>query len=176
KADKTHAVKIVEIRNASKKQMRHKSKYDISIADNHNYIAGGTGNGVIVHNSPIVTPGGHALKFAASIRIELRQIDRQISQDGEVIGIKVRAKIVKNKMAAPKPPIEFYVTYGKGVDLESDVVQVAIDMGVLEKAGAWLRLNGENVGNGFDKTVFAAKENPELLERISTEVYDRLRR
>lgn len=128
----------------------------------------------VMYGNPMITPGGHALRFAASVRIELRRIDKHVSSDGEVIGSKIRAKVIKNKMAPPLKQVEFNITYGVGVDKAYDVATVGYELGVLERAGAWYRYNGENVGNGLDKTAHVLEEDPELAERIRQDIYERL--
>lgn len=128
----------------------------------------------VMYGNPQTTPGGHALRFAASVRIELRRFDKHVSSDGEVIGAKIRAKIIKNKMAPPLKQVEFNITYGVGVDVPYDIASTAYELGVLTRAGAWYRFNDENVGNGLDKTAHTLKEDPELMERIRQAVYERI--
>lgn len=127
----------------------------------------------VMYGNPKITPGGHALRFAASVRIELHRIDRQVSGDGEVIGSKIRATVTKNKMAPPLKVVEVNITYGVGVDKIHDTATVAYQLGIIQRAGAWYRFGEENIGNGFDRTVENMRQDPELTERIRQEIYER---
>ena len=136
-------VKVKEIRYASKRQMRQKGRYDISVEDNHNYVVGGKNNGIVVHNSPEITSGGRALSFYASQRINVR-IDtfldekgkEQKSRDG-AFGHKTNIQVSKNKVAPPFKRAGFILEYGKGFDKYYDVLLVAEELGIIGKGGAW---------------------------------------
>lgn len=172
----TDYVPILEIRECSNKQFRQRGKYDITIQDNHNYIAGGKHNGVIVHNSPEYTPGGRAKGFASSVEIRLRQGDL-IAEDKQVVGQVVKYKISKNKtyMRLKSGEFDMYLDENTiGVpkfysdNVKSIIVQ-AVSWGVIKKGGSWFYLNDEKF-QGLDATIDYIKENPRLIEEIKTQV------
>jgi len=97
----------------------------------------------VMYGSPEVTPGGRALKFYSSVRIDIRKADK-ILEGGVMVGNKTKVKIVKNKVAAPFKEVMLTMRYGKGLDTEGDIINLAIDFGVVEKAGSWFSYNGES--------------------------------
>ena len=133
---RTELVDITEIRYASPRQMRSKRKFDISVANNQNYMVGGCRNGVVVHNSPETTSGGNALKFYASVRIDCRIAER--NPDGSV---KIRATVKKNKVGPPAQKAEYVIT-NNGIDLGRDLIQMGVNLGFITKKGGWLEWNG----------------------------------
>lgn len=165
KEEKEAYVKVLTKRNASKRQMRNRKKYDISIKDYHNYMVGGKECGIIVHNSPETTPGGRALKFYSSVRIEMRK-GEPIKKGSEVLGNKAKVKIVKNKVAVPFKSCEVDLIYGEGFDSENEVVEVAVNKDLIHKAGSWFSYNGEKIGQGIDSVKAFLKENPDIKEEI----------
>jgi len=164
-------VEITQIRNGSDRQMRQPNKYDITVRDHANFMAGGKDNGVVVHNSPETTPGGRALRFAATVRIDLRRKDTLTDKDGNVTGIKVKAKIIKNKVGPPLREALFNIVYGEGVDFESSLVEAAIDRGVLEKSGSWIKFNGEAFAQGVNNAALKLKDEPETAKAIELAVW-----
>ena len=110
----------------------------------------------MVHNSPEVTPGGRALKFYSSVRLDIRRIE-SIKDGTEVVGNRTRVKVVKNKCAAPFRQAEFDIMYGQGISREGSVLDVAVELGFVKKAGAWFTYEGEQMGQGREnvKTFFA---------------------
>ena len=104
----------------------------------------------VLYGSPEVTPGGRALKFYSSVRIDIRKADK-ILESVVMVGNKTKVKIVKNKVAAPFKEVMLTMRYGKGLDTEGDIINLAIDFGVVEKAGSWFSYNGERIGQGRDK-------------------------
>ena len=104
----------------------------------------------VMYGSPEVTPGGRALKFYSSVRIDIRKADK-ILENGVMVGNKTKVKIVKNKVAAPFKEVMLTMRYGKGLDTEGDIINLAIDFGVVEKAGSWFSYNGERIGQGREK-------------------------
>jgi len=115
--------------------------------------------------NPETTPGGLALKFYASVRIHLQRIAK-IKHGGEIIGSRIKAKIVKNKVAAPFKVAEFDIYYNEGISLAGDVLNSAINMGIVKKVGSWLKFENRNLGQGLEASKEFLKENPELLEKI----------
>lgn len=122
----------------------------------------------IMFGNPETTPGGMALKYAASVRVDLRKKEDLKSKDGEVIGVKVKGKIIKNKMSPPLKIAEFDIMYGKGIDQYGCLFDVALDKGILIQKGAWVQYNGESFAQGRDNAIEKLKTMPELVEIIKT--------
>ena len=123
----------------------------------------------VIYGSPEVTPGGRALKFYSSVRIDIRKADK-ILENGVMVGNKTKVKIVKNKVAAPFKEVMLTMRYGKGLDTEGDIINLAIDFGVVEKAGSWFSYNGERIGQGRDKVREYMESNPDKKEEIEEKV------
>ncbi|MBW3557613.1 MAG: recombinase RecA [Actinobacteria bacterium] len=141
-------------------------RYDLEVEGSHNYFAGG----VMVHNSPETTPGGRALKFYSSVRLDIRRIE-SIKDGVEVVGNRTRVKVVKNKCASPFRQAEFDIMYGKGISREGSLLDVAVDLGLVKKSGAWYTYNGEQLGQGREKVKEFLAESPELM----IELYEKVR-
>lgn len=126
----------------------------------------------VMFGNPETQPGGRSLKFAASVRVDLRKReDIKAKDDGRVIGSRVKAKVIKNKMAPPLRIAEFEILYGKGVYQEKAILEMAVEREIAVKKGAWISYNDENVGQGFDNAAEFLKENRELYESIKKEVW-----
>lgn len=123
----------------------------------------------VMYGSPEVTPGGRALKFYSSVRIDIRKADK-ILENGVMVGNKTKVKIVKNKVAAPFKEVMLTMRYGKGLDTEGDIINLAIDFGVVEKAGSWFSYNGERIGQGREKVREYMEANPDKKEEIEEKV------
>jgi len=145
------------------KQMK---KFDIEVEDNHNYFV----DNVLVHNSPETTCGGNALKFYASMRLEIRK-STVIKNGDDIIGNLTKVKVVKNKVAPPFKKVTFDIIYGEGISLTGEIVDLGVESGVISKGGAWYAYNGENIGQGREKTKAYLEENPEIAEEIKGKVY-----
>lgn len=158
-------VAIKAIRQASPRQMRQKGKYDISVAKNHNYMVGGAHNGVVVHNSPETTTGGNALKFYASVRIDVRRIGT-IKKGDEVMGAETKAKVIKNKVAPPFREALYDIIYGRGISRHGELVEMGVKIGVVDKSGAWYSYKGEKIGQGKDNSVNFLMANPAIADEI----------
>jgi recombination protein RecA len=120
----------------------------------------------VMFGSPETTPGGKALKFYASVRIDIRRRDTLKDAAGAVIGNHVKVKIVKNKVAPPFAEAEFDILYNQGINKESNILEVGIDHGIVEKKGAWLQFNGELIGQGKEAARLALVDKPELAQQI----------
>ena len=123
----------------------------------------------VMYGSPEVTPGGRALKFYSSVRIDIRKADK-ILEGGVMVGNKTKVKIVKNKVAATFKEVMLTMRYGKGLDTEGDIINLAIDFGVVEKAGSWFSYNGERIGQGREKVREYMEANPDKKEEIEDKV------
>lgn len=127
----------------------------------------------VMFGSPETTTGGRALKFYASVRLDVRKIggdDGKIKNGDVQVGHKVRIKAVKNRFGAPFGQSEVDLIYGVGFDTGADLVQYAVDLGVIERSGAWFKFDGENIGQGIDKTKANITEDPKLLAAVKSEV------
>lgn len=124
---------------------------------------------MVMYGSPITTPGGNALKFYASQRLEVARKE-VIKDKSDIIGMLVRVKVVKNKVGRPFQESFFNFMYDSGIDKEADVIAVAEKLGILERAGAWYSYNGEQLGQGLANTVLILKERPELIAELREKV------
>ncbi len=123
----------------------------------------------VMFGSPETTTGGNALKFYASIRLDIRRIGA--IKDGEqVVGNRTRVKVVKNKLAPPFREVEFDITYGEGVSREGSVIDLGVDTKVIEKSGAWLSYKGDRIGQGRENAKKFLKENPDIYAKIEAEI------
>ena len=120
--------------------------------------------------SPETTPGGKALKFYSSVRIDIRRREQLKDNTGNVVGNHVRAKVVKNKVSPPFTEAEFDIMYGQGINWEGDLIAVGLARGVIQKKGAWLQYDGEMIGQGKEASRRALEENKELAARIHSEI------
>jgi len=125
--------------------------------------------GGMTFGNPVTTPGGKALKFYASVRIELRRI-AQIKKGDEIIGSRVKAKIVKNKVAAPFKEAEFDIIYNKGISYYGDLLNLAFKKGVITKSGMTYSFKNEKLGTSFDKAVESLKANPSMTKEILKQI------
>jgi recombination protein RecA len=127
----------------------------------------------VMFGSPETTPGGRALKFYSSVRLDIRRIE-SIKDGPEVVGNRVRVKVVKNKTAPPFKQAEFDIMYGKGISREGSLLDVGVDLGIVKKAGAWFTYEGEQLGQGRENVKNFLAENVDLMveisEKIKTEV------
>ena len=123
----------------------------------------------IMFGNPETTTGGRALKFYASVRMDIRRVEN-IKQDGEVKGNRVRVKVIKNKVAPPFREAEFDIVYGEGISKVGNVLDMAVNLDIVEKAGSWFSYNGERIGQGRENVKKYLKENPKILEEIEGKV------
>ena len=159
------AVPVPVLSVREKPPTRSMRKFDIEVEGSHNYLA----DGVLVHNSPETTPGGRALKFYASVRLDVRRIE-SIKQGTDSIGNRVKVKVVKNKVAPPFRIAEFDIMFGEGISGEGSLLDVAVDHGVVKKAGAWYTFEGDQLGQGRERAKEFLRENPDVALQLQDQV------
>ncbi len=123
----------------------------------------------IMFGNPETTPGGRALKFYASVRLDIRKVEN-IKQDGDVIGSRARVKVVKNKVAPPFREAEFDIIYGKGISKSGNILDIAINLGLVEKSGSWFGYNGERIGQGRENAKKYLEDNPTIMNEIEEKI------
>ncbi|MGH1504832.1 MAG: recombinase RecA [Acidimicrobiales bacterium] len=123
----------------------------------------------VMFGSPETTPGGRALKFYSSVRLDIRRIE-SLKDSGEVVGNRTRVKVVKNKVAPPFRQAEFDIMYGKGVSREGSLLDIAVDEGIVKKSGAWYTYEGEQIGQGRENVKNFLGANPDLMMEIQDRV------
>ena len=120
----------------------------------------------VMFGSPETTPGGRALKFYSSVRIDIRRIGQLKDSTGNVYGNRTRIKVVKNKVAPPFTQAEFDILYAEGISYEGSIIDAAIEVGIIEKKGSWLSMDGEQLGQGRDAAVKLLKEDKKLCDAL----------
>jgi recombination protein RecA len=125
----------------------------------------------VMFGSPETTPGGRALKFYSSVRLDIRRIE-SLKDGAEVVGNRTRVKVVKNKCSAPFKQAEFDIMYGKGISREGSLIDIGVDLGIVKKSGAWYTYEGEQLGQGRENAKGFLRDNVELM----VEIDDRIRR
>ena len=123
----------------------------------------------VMFGSPEITPGGRALKFYSSVRLDIRRIE-SIKDGAEIVGNRTRVKVVKNKVAPPFKQAEFDIMYGKGISREGTLLDIAVDMGIIKKSGAWFTYEGEQLGQGRENAKGFLADNPEIMVEVSEKV------
>lgn len=144
-------------------------RFDIEIEGSHNYLA----DGIMVHNSPETTTGGKALKFYASVRLDVRRIE-SLKDGTDVVGNRTRVKVVKNKVASPFKQAEFDIMYGKGISREGSLIDVGVEQSIIRKAGAWYTYEGDQLGQGKENARNFLKENPDVAVEIEKRILEKL--
>ena len=125
----------------------------------------------VMFGNPETTPGGRALKFYSSIRLDIRKIEN-IKQEGEVVGNRVRVKVIKNKVAPPFREAEFDIVYGKGISKEGNILDLAVNLDIIEKSGSWFSYNGNRIGQGRENVKQYLLENPKIMEELEKKIRD----
>lgn len=123
----------------------------------------------IMFGNPETTPGGRALKFYSSVRLDVRKID-SIKQGTEIIGSRTKVKVVKNKVAPPFKEAEFDIIYGKGISKEGSILDVAVNLDIVNKSGAWFSYNNQKIGQGRENAKQFLMENPQILNEIENKI------
>jgi recombination protein RecA len=127
----------------------------------------------VMFGNPETTTGGRALKFYASMRVDIRRI-QAIKEGDKVVGSRTRAKVVKNKVAAPFREAEFDIVYGEGISREGDLIDLGVDKGVLEKSGTWISFGGERMGQGRENARIFLKENKDIRDKLENTLRKKL--
>jgi recombination protein RecA len=148
---------------------RHPHRFDIEVEGTHTYLA----DGVVVHNSPETTPGGRALKFYSSVRLDVRRIET-LKDGTDAVGNRVRVKVVKNKVAPPFRQAEFDILYGEGISKEGSLIDVGVEEGIIRKAGAWYTYEGDQLGQGKENARNFLKEHLDIAQEIEKRVKEKL--
>jgi len=148
--------------------------FDFEVEGNHNYFT----NNYLSHNTMFGNPetqtGGNALKFYASQRIDVRKSTTNKDKDDESISNLTKVKIIKNKVAPPFRKAEFDIEFGTGIDIIKDIINVAVDLEIIKKAGSWFSYGETRLGQGIEKVKELLKDNPELVEEITEKIYTQL--
>jgi len=126
----------------------------------------------VMFGSPETTPGGRALKFYSSVRLDIRRIE-SIKDGAEVVGARTRVKVVKNKVAPPFRQAEFDITYGRGISREGAVLDLAVELGIAKKSGAWFTYDGEQLGQGRENSKQFLIENPDVMMQMAERVREK---
>jgi len=152
-----------------KPRTRSMDRFDIEVEGNHNYFV----DGVMVHNSPETTTGGKALKFYASVRLDIRRIET-LKEGGDAVGNHTRVKVVKNKCAPPFKQAEFDILYGKGISAEGSLIDMGVEQGIVRKSGAWYTYEGDQLGQGKENARRFLQDNPDIAAEIEKRIKDKL--
>jgi recombination protein RecA len=152
-----------------KPRTRSMHRFDIEVEGTHNYLA----DGVVVHNSPETTTGGRALKFYASVRLDVRRIET-LKDGSDMVGNRTRVKVVKNKVAPPFKQAEFDILYGAGISREGSLVDVGVEQGIVRKSGAWYTYEGDQLGQGKENARKFLRENPDVAAEIEKRIKEKL--
>ena len=123
----------------------------------------------VMFGNPETTTGGRALKFYASVRMDVRRVEA-LKQGGEIVGNHTRVKIVKNKVAPPFKEAEFDIMFGQGISKEGDILDLAANLGIINKSGAWYAYNGEKIGQGRENAKTYLKQNPVICDEVEAKV------
>ena len=123
----------------------------------------------VMFGNPETTTGGRALKFYASVRMDVRRIET-LKQNGEMVGNRTRIKIVKNKIAPPFKEAEFDIMFGKGISKEGDILDLATKLDLVNKSGAWYAYNGDKIGQGRENAKIYLGQHPEIMEELEEKI------
>ena len=152
-----------------KPPLRSMNRFDIEVEGSHNYFV----DGVMVHNSPETTTGGKALKFYASVRLDVRRIET-LKDGTDAVGNRTRVKVVKNKMAPPFKSAEFDILYGIGISREGSLIDLGVEQGIVRKSGAWYTYEGDQLGQGKENARNFLRENDDIANEIEKRIKEKL--
>jgi recombination protein RecA len=159
--------RVIDIHVKPKERSMH--RFDIEVAGTHNYFV----DGVMVHNSPETTTGGKALKFYASVRLDVRRIET-LKDGSEAVGNRTRVKVVKNKVSPPFKQAEFDIIYGHGISREGGLIDMGVEQGFVRKAGAWYTYEGDQLGQGKENARGFLRDNPDLADELEKKIKEKL--
>ncbi len=162
---KAVAMPVVNIAEKPREGDKSTHRFDIEIEGNHTYLV----DHVVVHNSPETTPGGRALKFYASVRMDIRRIE-SIKIGTEVVGNRTRVKVVKNKVAAPFRMAEFDIMFNEGISREGGLIDIGLEMGIVKKAGAFFSMGDTRLGQGRENAKEFLRAHPEIADAIEAQI------
>ena len=148
---------------------RSMKRFDIEVEGLHNYFV----DGVMVHNSPETTTGGKALKFYASVRLDVRRIET-LKDGTEAVGNRTRVKVVKNKVSPPFKVAEFDILYGIGISREGGLIDLGVEQGIVRKSGAWYTYEGDQLGQGKENARTFLRDTPDLADEIEKRIKEKL--
>jgi recombination protein RecA len=168
-AEQLRAIPARITRMYVKPMTRSMNRFDIEVEGNHSYLV----DGVVVHNSPETTTGGRALKFYASIRMDIRRIET-LKQGTEAMGSRTKVKVVKNKLAPPFREAEFDMIYGEGISKSGTILDAGVEQGIIEKSGTWYTFKNERIGQGRENAKKWLQENPTVLADLEMKIRDTL--
>jgi recombination protein RecA len=148
---------------------RSMRRFDIEVEGSHNYFV----DGVMVHNSPETTTGGKALKFYASVRLDVRRIET-LKDGTDAVGNRTRIKVVKNKMSPPFKVAELDILYGMGISREGGLIDLGVEQSIVRKAGAWYTYEGDQLGQGKENARNYLRDNPDIANEIEKKIKEKL--
>ncbi len=159
--------RILDVR--IKPPTRSMNRFDIEVEGHHNYFV----DGVMVHNSPETTTGGKALKFYATIRLDIRRIET-LKDGTDPVGNRTRVKVVKNKVSPPFKTAEFDILYGQGISREGSLIDLGVEQAIVRKSGAWYTYEGDQLGQGKENARNFLRSNPDLANEIEKKIKEKL--
>jgi recombination protein RecA len=128
----------------------------------------------VMFGNPETTTGGNALKFYASVRLDIRRIG-QIKEDADnITGNRVKVKVVKNKVAPPFKVVEFDIMYGRGISKSGEIIDLGVELNVIQKSGSWFSYNGSKLGQGRDSVKQLIEDNPEMMEELEKKIKEKI--
>ena len=148
---------------------RSMNRFDIEVEGSHNYFV----DGVMVHNSPETTSGGRALKFYASVRLDVRRIET-LKDGTEAVGSRTRIKVVKNKCSPPFKAAECDIIFGTGISREGGLIDLGVEQSIVRKSGAWYTYEGDQLGQGKENSRNFLRDNPDLANEIEKKIKEKL--
>jgi recombination protein RecA len=148
---------------------RSMNRFDIEVEGSHSYFV----DGVMVHNSPETTTGGKALKFYASVRLDIRRIET-LKDGTDAVGNRTKVKVVKNKMSPPFKTAEFDILYGVGISREGSLIDLGVEQGIVRKSGAWYTYDGDQLGQGKENARNFLRENEDMANEIEKRIKEKL--
>ncbi|NYH76749.1 recombination protein RecA [Actinopolyspora biskrensis] len=152
-----------------KPETRSMHRFDIEVEGNHNYFV----DGVMVHNSPETTTGGKALKFYASVRLDVRRIET-LKDGSDAVGNRTRVKVVKNKVSPPFKQAEFDIIYGHGISREGSLIDMGVEHGFIRKSGAWYTYEGDQLGQGKENARKFLRDNPDVANEVEKRIKEKM--